>query len=157
QVHDALTPERAQQNHAAYMNAPVHLLVTGERKEYDRRIRLESAPDFGLVGQPATVRLRAEDTGVAAGTPIPVTIKRNGGAASQISLPAGTTMDVPVQIENSGANVFEVEIPPAAGEISTANNRTLVSISGIRDRMRVLLVSGQPHVGERAWRNLLKS
>lgn len=157
QVHDALTPERATQNHAAYMNAPVHLLITGERKEYDRRIRLESAPDFGLVGQPAIIRLRAEDTLAAPGTPIPVTIKRNGGATQQMNLPAGTTMDVPMQIENSGANVYEVEVAAGPGEISAANNKTLVSINGIRDRMRVLLVSGQPHVGERAWRNLLKS
>ena len=157
QIHDALAPERAAQNHAAYLNAPVHLLITGERKEFDRRIRLESAPDFGLVGQPATVRLRAEDTMAAAGTPIPVTIKRNGGAARQMNLPAGTTVDVPMPLDNSGVNVFEVEVAAAADEISTVNNKTLVSINGIRERTRVLLVSGQPHVGERAWRNLLKS
>ncbi len=157
QVHDALPADRATINHAAYMNAPVHLLITGEHKEFDRRIRLESAPDFGLVGQPAIVRLRAEDTQAVAGTPIPVSIKHNGGLALHIELPAGTTMDVPMEIENSGANVFEVEIAAGQGEISTANNKTLVSISGVRDRMRVLLVSGQPHVGERAWRNRLKS
>ncbi len=157
QVHDALAPDRALQNHAAYLNAPVHLLITGERNEFDRRIRLESAPDFGLVGQPATVRLRAEDTKATTGTPIPVTIRRNGGAAQQVSMPAGTTIDVAMQIESNGANVFEVEVAPAAGEISTVNNKTMVSISGVRDRMRVLLVSGQPHAGERAWRNLLKS
>ena len=157
QVHDALSADRATINHAAYMNSPVHLLISGERKEFDRRIRLESAPDFGLVGQPAIVRLRAEDTQAAPGTPIPVTIKRNGGRPLQMSLPAGTTMDVPMEIENSGANVFEVEIAAGQDEISTANNKTLVTISGVRDRMRVLLVSGQPHVGERAWRNLLKS
>ncbi len=157
QVHDALPPERAAQNHASYMNAPIHLLVTGEHKEFDRRIRIENAPDFGLVGKPAMVRLRAEDTQAAAGTQIPVTIKRNGGAPQQMTLPAGKTMDVPLQIESSGANVFEIEIAADPAEISTANNKTLVSINGIRDRMRVLLVSGEPHVGERAWRNLLKS
>ena len=157
QVHDAIAPERATQNHAAYMNAPVHLMISGERKEFDRRIRLESAPDFGLVGQVATVRLRAEDTAAAAGTPVPVTIKRNGGNIQRMNLPAGTTTDVQLQVDNSGANIYEIEIAAGTGEISTANNRTLVSINGVRDRMRVLLVSGQPHVGERAWRNLLKS
>jgi len=157
QIHDALNPERAQQNHASYLNAPVHLLITGERKEFDRRIRLESAPDFGIVGQTATVRMRAEDSSAADGTMIPVTIKRNGGEAQRITLPAGTTTDVPLQIDNSGGNVYEVEISAGNGEISTLNNKTLVTINGIRDRMRVLLISGQPHVGERAWRNLLKS
>jgi len=157
QIHDALDPERAQQNHASYLNAPVHLLISGERKEFDRRIRLESAPDFGIVGQTATVRMRAEDSSAAPGAAIPVSIRRNGGEAQRITLPAGTTTDVPLQLENSGSNIYEVEISAGNGEISTTNNKTLVTINGIRDRMRVLLVSGQPHVGERAWRNLLKS
>ncbi len=157
QVHDAVDAERAMQAHAAYMNAPVHLLISGERKEFDRRIRLESAPDFGIVGQAATVRFRVEDTTATPGALIPVTIKRNGGTPVQMNLPAGKTVDVPMQIENSGANVYEVDVAAAPNEISTINNRTLVSINGIRDRMRVLLVSGQPHVGERVWRNLLKS
>jgi hypothetical protein len=43
------------------------------------------------------------------------------------------------------------------GELTTRNNRAIVVIKGIRDRLRVLLVSGEPHAGERTWRNLLKS
>jgi hypothetical protein len=46
---------------------------------------------------------------------------------------------------------------PAPGELSSLNNRAVVRINGVRDRLRVLLVSGQPHAGERTWRNLLKS
>jgi hypothetical protein len=155
QVHDAPPPARATQ--AGYVKAPLHLLITGERKEYDRRIRVENAPDFDLVGNTAKVRLRVEDTAAAPGSYIPVIIKRNNGAPQQIDLPVGTPAEVPVLIENAGANVFEVEAVAAPGEISTLNNRTLISINGVRDRMRVLLISGQPHVGERAWRNLLKS
>jgi hypothetical protein len=37
------------------------------------------------------------------------------------------------------------------------NNRAVVTIEGIREKLRVLLVSGEPHPGERTWRNLLKS
>ena len=37
------------------------------------------------------------------------------------------------------------------------NNRAIAVIEGIRDRLRVLLVSGEPHPGERTWRNLLKA
>ena len=32
-----------------------------------------------------------------------------------------------------------------------------MTIEGIREKLRVLLVSGEPHAGERTWRNLLKS
>src|SRR6266436_3264734 len=39
----------------------------------------------------------------------------------------------------------------------TINDRTVVAIDGVRDKLRVLLVSGEPHSGERTWRNLLKS
>jgi hypothetical protein len=33
----------------------------------------------------------------------------------------------------------------------------VLPITAIRDRLRVLLISGEPHAGERVWRNLLKS
>ncbi len=157
QVHDALTPEQAAQIQAPYLKAPLHVLLTGEKNEYDRRVRVERAPDFGLVDKPALVMLKVEDTAVPEGTPIAVTIGRNGGEVQSLTLPAGEATEVPLPIENAGANVFEVEVAAGVNELSEANNRTLITINGVRDRLRVLLVSGQPHVGERAWRNLLKS
>ena len=42
-------------------------------------------------------------------------------------------------------------------ELTHGNNRAVVAIEGIREKLRVLLVSGEPHAGERTWRNLLKS
>ncbi len=157
EVHDALAPDKARAVHAPYMGAPLHVMITGDRNEYDRRIKVESAPDFGLVGNRVAVKLRVDDTGKAAAARVPVTIKRNGGAASQIFLTAGVTTDVPLTIENAGPNVFELEAATGQNELSAVNNKTMVSISGVRDRLKVLLVSGEPHVGERAWRNLLKS
>lgn len=157
QIHDALEPARAAQIEAPYMGAPLHVLLTGDRQEVDRRIRIENAPDFGLVGRDAEVRLKVEDSTVRRGAPVPVTIRRNGGQEQNITLPAGETTAVPMAIENAGSNVFEVEVGTTPDELSTTNNRAMVSINGVRDRLRVLLVSGQPHVGERAWRNLLKS
>ncbi len=47
--------------------------------------------------------------------------------------------------------------PTAEGELTDRNNAAVVQINGVRDRLRVLLVSGEPHAGERTWRNLLKS
>jgi len=157
QVHDALPADQAKQIEAPYLNAPLHILLTGERKEVDRRIRIENAPDFGLVGKDAMVRLTVEDTTVPRGTRVPVTIKRNEGQPQQIMLAAGQSAEVPMAIENAGGNVFEVAVNHTPDELSSVNNRAIVSINGVRDRLRVLLVSGQPHVGERAWRNLLKS
>jgi hypothetical protein len=53
--------------------------------------------------------------------------------------------------------VIRFAVPAATGEITDRNNAALVQINGVRDRLRVLLVSGQPHQGGRVWRNLLKS
>ncbi len=157
QVHDAPTPDAANATHAPWLKAPVHVLLSGEKQEHDRRVKIERAPDFGLVGQRAMVRLKIEDTGAAPGSDVPVTVRRNGEADRELSLPVGDAIEMPVDIVNAGPNVFEIKVAPRADELSTANNATLISITGVRDRLRVLLISGQPHLGERAWRNLLKS
>ena len=47
--------------------------------------------------------------------------------------------------------------PASTGELTDTNNRAIALIDGIRENLRVLLVSGEPHAGERTWRNLLKS
>ena len=56
-----------------------------------------------------------------------------------------------------GQNIVEIEASPLENELTAINNRAVVSIDGVRDKLRVLLVSGEPHAGERTWRNLLKS
>ena len=33
----------------------------------------------------------------------------------------------------------------------------MFAVNGVRDRLKVLLISGEPYPGERTWRNLLKS
>jgi len=155
QVHD--TPSENVAAHAPWRGAPVHVLLSGERGEHDRRVRIERAPDFGLVDQMATVRLRVEDTAAVPGTDIAVTLRRDGSEPQTLTVPAGQSFDLPVKVANVGLNVFELDVAAADDELSKINNRTLVTITGVRDRLRVLLISGQPHVGERAWRNLLKS
>jgi hypothetical protein len=153
QVHDV--PAAA--THGAWRGAPLHALLTGNHDEHDRRIRIENAPDFALVGQSTNIRVKVEDTGAEPGTVVPVTLRRNGAEPRTLPLPVGDAVDVPLDITNPGANVFEIEVAPRKDELSLANNQTMVSVTGIRDRLKVLLISGQPHVGERAWRNLLKS
>jgi hypothetical protein len=62
-----------------------------------------------------------------------------------------------MKIEHAGQNFVELSAAIREGELSKENNRTVAVIEGIRDRLRVLLVSGQPHAGERTWRDLLKA
>jgi hypothetical protein len=62
-----------------------------------------------------------------------------------------------IEIDRGGRNIIELEVEEWAGEISTANNTAVFETEGIRENLRVLLVSGEPHAGERTWRNILKS
>ena len=155
QVHDVPPPDVAAQT--AWQKAPLHVLLTGQHREQDRRIRIERAPEFGLVDRTAMVRLRIEDAGENPAADVEVTLRRNGGETRAVELPVGQSIEMPVGIIGPGTNVLEIDLAPRDGELSLANNRAVVTVTGIRDRLRVLLISGQPHVGERAWRNLLKS
>jgi hypothetical protein len=136
--------------------APVHALITGQPDERDRRVALVSAPRFGIVGQSQTVVFRVEDQG-ARGSPAQVKISRDGELLEQRDVTAGETVRVDVPIPHAGPNIVEIEASPLENELTTVNNRAVVSIDGVRDKLRVLLVSGEPHAGERTWRNLLKS
>jgi len=136
--------------------APVHGLITGTANERDRRVVLVSTPRFGIVGQQQTVSFRIEDRGVRP-TPAQVKISRDGETLEQRTVGAGETVKVQVQIPHAGPNIVEIEASPIENELTLVNNRAVVSIDGVRDKLRVLLVSGEPHAGERTWRNLLKS
>ena len=138
------------------LNAPLHGLITGSRKEIDRRIVIEQSPRFGIVGKEQTVRFRVEETGNQPG-PIGVTIRLNNGEERNIEVQSGQSMSLPVLVDHGGQNITEIIADPLPGEITEQNNRAISIIEGIRDRLRVLLVSGEPHPGERTWRNLLKA
>jgi hypothetical protein len=137
-------------------SAPLHALITGHADERDRRVVLVSAPRFGIVGQQQTVAFRVEDTGGIRG-PAQVRISRDGEPVDSRVVAPGATVRVQIPVPHAGQNIVEIETSPVEGELTTLNNRAVVSIDGVRDKLRVLLVSGEPHAGERTWRNLLKS
>src|SRR5882757_4667162 len=136
--------------------APVHALVTGRRDERDRRIAISAAPRFGIVGQPQTITYRLDDQGVS-GERAKVVVRRDGEVINERTLLSGQTANIDIDIKHAGPNIVEIEASPLQNELTLVNNRAVVAIDGVRDKLRVLLVSGEPHAGERTWRNLLKS
>ncbi|HEV2602180.1 MAG TPA: hypothetical protein VGU24_00825 [Microvirga sp.] len=135
--------------------APLHALVTGRPNERDRQIKLVEAPRFGIVGRDQTIRaqiLERGGTGSAA-----VTVRRDGQIFQRLTVRTGAPFSLQVRIDHGGSNVVELEAEPLEGELTQANNKAVVTIEGIREKLRVLLVSGEPHAGERTWRNLLKA
>ncbi|MFZ0622252.1 MAG: hypothetical protein WAM76_09680 [Pseudolabrys sp.] len=138
------------------LSAPLHALITGHKDEIDRRIVLTLTPRFGIVGQSQTIGFRVEDQGTKVGA-AEVTIRRDGEILDKRVVTARTDVKFNVPIPHAGPNIVEIEASPLDGELTQVNNRAVVSIDGVRDKLRVLLVSGEPHAGERTWRNLLKS
>ncbi|MDD9738217.1 hypothetical protein PVW47_00330 [Marinovum sp. SP66] len=143
---------------ATQLPAPMHLLMTGHDDDWDRRLIVSNAPAFAILGEPVTLTLRVEDSGAApeaARTPLHVSV--DGGEPMEFDVPLGEDIEIPVTLPHGGRNVLQFTVPEAEGELTGRNNTALIQINGVRDRLRVLLVSGEPHPGGRTWRNLLKS
>ncbi|PVA09633.1 hypothetical protein DC366_13185 [Pelagivirga sediminicola] len=139
--------------------APLHLLHTGRSEDWDRRLIVEGAPAFAILGEEITLTLRIEDSGAAPEgvREVPLDISIDGEAPQRFNVPVDQSIELPLVLPHGGRNVLEFTTPEAAGELTARNNTALVQINGVRDRLRVLLVSGEPHAGGRTWRNLLKS
>ncbi|MAX74321.1 MAG: hypothetical protein CMH66_11765 [Nioella sp.] len=152
QIHDAeLAPD---------LPAPLHALITGAEEDWDRRLMVQNAPAFAILGEEVVLTLRIEDEGAvpdSIGGLAELRISIDGQDARSFMMPVGREFDLPLTLPHAGMNVIQFEVPEAEGEITDRNNAAVVQINGVRDRLRVLLVSGQPHPGQRTWRNLLKS
>jgi hypothetical protein len=162
QVHDV--PPGDDKTAAEAIGAPLHVLLSGRPDEGDRRLVVAQAPSFGLVGKEMQLKIRVEDLPEgSAGKPAEgtsqaiVTWRKDGSAPRQVTVPVGRDVPLTLPIEHGGPNVLELEVEPGRRELTLDNNRAVVVVNGVRDRLRVLLVSGEPHAGERVWRNILKS
>ena len=153
QVHDLeLTPD---------LPAPLNLLLTGREADWDRRLLVRTAPAFGIIGEPLIVTLRIEEQGALpeaeAGRPVTLSIAIDGGPPETHRVAVGRDLEVALVLDHGGQNVVQLMLETTEGELTDRNNVAVLQINGVRDRLRVLLVSGEPYAGERTWRNLLKS
>lgn len=140
--------------------APVHGLIAGERNSFDIALDLVTAPGFGIVGGQVSFGVRMRVLGAApadVGPKMPALVSVDGGPPSPVILTLGRETRIPIAIEHAGPTVVDIRIPAREGELTARNNRVIAEVNGVRDRLRVLLVSGEPHPGGRTWRDLLKS
>ena len=136
--------------------APFHGLITGKEGEFDRRIEIVEAPRFGIVGKEVQATVRVVTEGAAPGL-IRLTVSRNGEPFLTRDVRTNAPIRLPLKIDRAGINLFEASVETAPGELTALNNLVALPVDGVRDKLRVLLVSGEPHAGERTWRNLLKA
>jgi hypothetical protein len=152
QVHDM--------NLAPNLPAPVHVLLTGRENDWDRRLIIRNAPAFAIINEETKMTIRVEDSGnvpAAVAGVAELSIAVDGEIPMTFSVPVGQDMEMPIRLTHGGMNVLQFAVTPVAGELTDRNNAAVLQVNGVRDRLRVLLVSGEPHAGERVWRNLLKS
>jgi hypothetical protein len=144
---------------APNLPAPFQVLLTGRAADWDRRVVVKNAPAFAIIGEEFNLALKVEDVGSppASGAEVDLTITVDTDEPVTYSVPLNEDLELPVTLPHGGANVLQFSVAPVSGEITDRNNAIAVQINGVRDRLRVLLVSGEPHAGERVWRNLLKS
>jgi hypothetical protein len=134
--------------------------LSGRKTDWDRRLVITDAPAFAIVGEEFILKLRIDDQGAALGDLGPdaeITIAVDGDEPVSFAVPVNTDLELPVTLPHGGQNVLQFSVDAVGDELTDRNNAAVVQINGVRDRLRVLLVSGEPHVGERVWRNLLKS
>jgi len=152
QVHDAPSAQVA-----AELDAPLHVLLTGARNEADRRLTVVDAPSYGLVNKSLNLTVKVEDLPGPPQGQAKLTLRRDGGSETTVPIAVGENAKLPAVLDHAGQSVFELSVEPGPHSLTPLNKRAVVVINGVRDRLRVLLISGEPHPGERAWRNLLKS
>ena len=155
-ITDGIPHDLPANSDALGFHAPLHALITGHDGERDRRIELVETPRYGIVGRIQTIVVRVLDSDDH-GEPATITVRRDGEAIATLETRVGEKLEIAAPVDHAGDNIFELEVAQLPNELTEINNKAVVTIDGVRDKLRVLLVSGEPHPGERMWRNLLKS
>jgi uncharacterized membrane protein len=138
--------------------APLQVLIPAKGEETDRSLRVIDAPGYGIVGHSVSMRIEIDDLGVAhPARETALTLRRDGEPPRILQAPIGRPYDIEIPITRAGPTVIDLQAAPLPGAVTALNARAVVTINGVRDRLRVLLVSGEPHPGERTWRRLLKA
>ncbi|WP_273719780.1 MULTISPECIES: hypothetical protein [unclassified Bartonella] len=153
QVHDI--PDIIELHHQAPLNA----LITGRSSEFDRQVKIISPPRFALINKPQILSILVEDKGQTQQS-LPkqadITVSINGQEVGHYSVTPGSIFQTEITLPHAEKNIIQVTTETYKGELSSENNRAIAIIEGIRENLRVLLISGAPYNGERTWRDLLK-
>ena len=137
------------------VDAPVHALITGALREADRRLELVEAPRYGVVDRPLSMVLRVHDSTTQDGT-VPVSLTTPRGRVFTHDVPVGERYEMRLLLDRAGMSVARIDVEPLDEELTLANNSAVLAINGVRENLKILLISGEVHTGERIWRSTLK-
>lgn len=138
---------------AASLPAPVHIMNTTPKDAFDRRLIVHQAPAFALLGKPQTLVVEVQDR-LHDAAEVTVIL---GAETTQMLLPTNSRQELQVTFDHAGTNALRLITPAVNGELTDRNNHATQLVTGVRENLTVLLVSGLPHNGSKVIRDLLKS
>ncbi len=134
---------------------PLHFIIVGKKNEKDRVVITENVPDYAVVGKNINFILKIKSW--KEDKKAKVTIRLDGVVVLEKNFVPNIAHNIEIPIEHSGENILEIKVDNNIEEITFSNNDIIKSINGIHERLRVMLISGQPNMGLRTWRNILNS
>ncbi|TVQ85076.1 MAG: hypothetical protein EA357_01420 [Micavibrio sp.] len=154
QVHDA--PDHLEER---LRNIPIHTIYTGDKDEKDISVIVTEAPRYAMVDDEITVTVRIDAHGLSAreAQNLRLHVMQDGRRRGVFPVQVGQEVRLRFKMERAGDTVLSFTVPKIDGELTAVNNTAVAVVRTIRDRLRVLLISGKPHAGERTWRNMLNS
>ena len=152
-------PQRLARTLAGFAG-PVHTLQAGSDEGF-KDIRIESADsgDFGFVYQPLNIVVTIAAVSMGARS-IPLVLKEGKKilASKTVQLRPGQrryTAEFQLTPTTAGKNIYSLSIPVFVGEAIESNNRLDFQVKIMRDRIRVLHLTGRPSWDSRFLREVL--
>ena len=142
------------------LGAPVHTVGMGEKSLRDLSVAAVLADQFAFVRTPASIEAVIRQTGLA-DRQVEVTLERDGRpVASRGVVLRGDHSEERISFDwlpdHPGNFVFRISTPVLGGEALAGNNEQTFTLKVIRDRVRVLHLSGRPSWDERFLRAMLR-
>jgi len=142
------------------LGAPVHTIGVGEKSLRDLSVAAVLADQFAFVRTPASIEAVIRQTGLP-DRQVEVTLERDGRPIASRSVTLrGDRSEEKIAFDwlpdHPGNFVFRISTPVLGGEALTSNNEQSFALKVIRDRIRVLHLSGRPSWDERFLRAMLR-
>ncbi len=103
--------------------------MAGSRNEKNRKLTVQSAARFAIVGQQATMRLRIDDLGGGGETSAVLNIRIDGKPFGNRLVPVGKDTDIRIPVSHEGENLIELSAGQGPAELTMQNNHAVVTVS----------------------------
>ncbi len=134
---------------------PIHYILVGNKNEKDRILKTTNIPKYAVLGKKYEIFVNIKDN----------TEKKNLKTDFYLNeqlidtkyLFPNKNYEIPLPTLSIGKNILEIRTEETDIEISKLNNYQIHEINGIQDKLKVMLISGEPNMGLRNLRNILNS